>query len=276
MRALGDGLAGRPPFAQILWREGLLDALPACLDHLIVAMSWDGSQLAVLMREESAAFVPIGSARVPLAQHRRFLDHMATMHAAFAGFEDTCGLLPPGNRYTALTPAMSAREAAAGHDDPVPRVVPGGWAALAAAAPQAHELALALATDPAPLVAALDETPATLIHGDWKFGNLGSLPDGRTVLVDWAWPGRGWPAVDVAWYLAVNCDRLPEAKEDAAAWAGARLAAHGFAPDGWWPRQLELALVGAFVQLGWSKTHDPVELGWWVERIVPVARELLR
>jgi hypothetical protein len=115
-----------------------------------------------------------------------------------------------------------------------------------------------------------------LIHGDWKYGNLGSLPGGRTVLVDWAWPGRTRPAVDLAWYLAVNCDRLPEPKEDAAEWTRARLAAHGFPVDDAWPRQLELALVGAFVQLGWSKTHDPVELAWWVDRIVPVARGLLR
>jgi hypothetical protein len=43
----------------------------------------------------------------------------------------------------------------------------------------------------------------------------------------------------------------------------------------WWARQLDLALVGAFVQLGWSKTDDRAELGWWTARIVPVAREVL-
>jgi aminoglycoside phosphotransferase (APT) family kinase protein len=40
------------------------------------------------------------------------------------------------------------------------------------------------------LVAAFGETPATLIHGDWKFGNLGAHPDGRTILLDWGGPGE--------------------------------------------------------------------------------------
>ena len=43
---------------------------------------------------------------------------------------------------------------------------------------------------------------------------------------------------------------------------------------GWWDRQLELALLGAFVQLGWSKAGDPAELAWWTERVVATARTL--
>ena len=78
------------------------------------------------------------------------------------------------------------------------RALGGGWGGLRAAAPDAHELALALVTDPAPLVAAFGETPATLIHGDWKFGNLGAHPDGRTILLDWGWPGRAAPLTDLA------------------------------------------------------------------------------
>jgi len=114
------------------------------------------------------------------------------------------------------------------------------------------------------------------VHGDWKYGNLGSLTDGRTVLVDWAWPGRAAPTVDLAWYLAVNCDRLPESKEDAIAQYRDGLTRRGVSTQDWWDRQLDLALLGAFVQLGWSKAADPAELGWWVRRVGPLARELLR
>ena len=274
MRALGDGIGGAPPWALVTWQSGLLDALPAEIDHTIVGMAWDAGtrRLAILMRDESAAFQPA----IPHARQDRLLDHMARFHARFWDFDDTYGLMPAAARYTGLTPAMAAREARLGNDDPVPRAVPGGWEALRAAAPAAYELALGLATDPTPLVEALDETPATLIHGDWKAGNLGSHPDGRTVLVDWGWPGRAGPCVDLAWYLAVNCDLLPSSKEAAAADLRAALERHDIATGDWWQRQLELALVGAFTQLGWSKTHDPVELAWWVERVVPVARELLR
>jgi hypothetical protein len=277
MRALGDGASGTAPFALVMWRTGLLDALPDCIDHLTAGMAWDPltCRLSVLMRDASAAFLPT-SGVIPVDRQHRFLDHMARMHARFWEFADGYGLLDPAARYQALTPAMSAREAAAGHDDPVPRAVPAGWAGLRTAAPDAYEVATALAADPAPLLRALDETPATLVHGDWKAGNLGSQPDGRTVLVDWGWPGRAGPCVDLAWYLAVNCDLLPESKEATADRLRGCLERQDIATAGWWPRQLELALVGAFVQLGWSKTGDPAELAWWVDRIVPVARDLLR
>ena len=272
-RALGD----RDCWALTVWRTGLLDALPRCLDHTVVGMAHDRATglVTLLMRDVGQWLVPPGAALLPRDTHLAFLDHMARMHATFWGFQDTCGLLAPGARYTALTPATGAREAAAGHDDPVPRVLAGGWAALHAAAPQAHDYALALATDPEPLAAALGETPATFIHGDWKVGNLGAHPDGRTILLDWGWPGRAQPLVDVAWYLAVNCDRLPMSKEDTIGAYRRSLERCGIDPAGWWDRQLELALVGGFVQLGWSKTADPVELAWWVDRVVPVARELI-
>ncbi len=277
MRALGDGVDGRPAFVITAWRTGLLDALPAVFDHTIVDVCWDSSQAsgALLLRNESAAFIPPDSGRVPIEQHRRFLDHMAQMHAAFWGFTDDRDLIAPGARYTALTPSMAAREAAAGHADPVPMAIPSGWASLSKRAPSAYEVSAALTEDPTPLVKALSETPTTLVHGDWKFGNLGSHPDGRTVLVDWAWPGAAGPAVDLAWYLAVNCDRLPESKETTALYLRNRFEHLGVDTAGWWERQVELALVGAFLQLGWSKTGDPDELAWWVDRIVPVARTLM-
>lgn len=273
-RALGD----RDCFALQLWRAGVLDALPDCLDHTIVALSHDPATgvVSLLMRDVSGHLVPAGATGLPATQHLRFLDHLARMHTHFWGYAGGGDLLPPGARYTALTPATAAREAAAGHDDPVPKALPGGWDALRAAAPDAHEVALALATDPAPLVGALAETPATLIHGDWKAGNLGSHPDGRTILLDWAWPGLAGPLVDLAWYLAVNCDRLPMSKEDTITAYRRSLEGYGVDTAPWWERQLELALLGGFVQLGWSKTHNPAELRWWVDRVVPVGRRLLR
>jgi hypothetical protein len=272
-RALDD----RDCWALTMWRTGLLDALPDCIDHTVLGMAGDETTGTVtgLMRDVGEWLVPPGSAPLPVDWHLTFLDHMARMHVEFWGFEDEYDLLRPGNRYAALTPATGAREAAAGVTDPVPRALPGGWAALRAAEPELHDLALALATDPAPLVAAFDETPATLIHGDWKAGNLG-LRDGRTILLDWGWPGRAGPLVDLAWYLAVNCDRLPISKEDTVSAYRHRLEAHGVPTAGWWDRQLDLALLGGFLQLGWSKTGEPVEFGWWVDRVLPVARELGR
>jgi hypothetical protein len=278
MRAFGDGLDGEPPRVIVMWRAGLLDALPDVLDHALVGTSFDRASRrgAILMHDVTPTLIPSGDDRVDLDQHRRFLDHMAGLHARFWGFAEVPGLAPPGAGYTALTPATSAREAAAGHHDAVPRAVPAGWSRLRAAMPEAHHVALALATDPTPLVHALRETPSTLVHGDWKFGNLGSHLDGRTVLLDWAWPGRNGACTDLAWYLAVNCDRLPESKEDATAAYRTSLERWGIETGPWWDRQLELALLGAFVQLGWSKTQDAAELTWWTSRVTAVGRDLLR
>lgn len=273
-RALGD----RDCFVLTLWRDGLLAALPSCVDHTIVGVAAvrAARSVALLMRDVGERLVPPGDGPLDPQAHARFLDHMAAVHAHFWGFEDRDGLLPPGNRYTALTPATGRRETAAGHRDPVPQALIGGWNALRTAAPVAYEYAISLAEDPGPLVTALAQTPATFIHGDWKAGNLGSQPDGRTILLDWGWPGRAGPLVDLAWYLAVNCDRLPTSKEDTITGYRDALHRHGVSTNGWWDRQLELALLGGFVQLGWSKTADPEELDWWVQRVLPVARDLLR
>jgi hypothetical protein len=272
MRATGDYGCR----ALVLWRTGMLDALPDCLDTTIVAVAHDRErrETALLMRDVGPYLVEVADGRLRLDQHLRFLDHMAALHATFWGLLDHEGLLPLGMRYTALTPLMAEIEAAGGRDDAVPRMIPAGWEALAAAAPEPAEHALALATEPWPLVEALEETPATFVHGDWKAGNLGSLPDGRTVLLDWAWPGRAGPGVDLAWYLAVNCDLLPQSKEQTIGAFRDALHRRGVDTAGWWERQLELALLGAFVQLGWSKTGDAAELAWWVDRVLPVARDL--
>ena len=272
-RALGD----RDCWALTMWRTGLLDALPDRIDHTVLGMALDAAtgRVSMLMTDVGDRLVPPGSDPLPEHSQLRFLDNMARMHATFWGFEDRYRLLGPGERYQALTPATGAREAAQGHDDPVPRALAGGWAALREAAPRAHDDALALVTDPAPLVAALAETPATLVHGDWKAGNLGEHPDGRTILLDWGWPGRAGPLVDVAWYLAVNCDRLPVSKEDTIEAYRRSLAGTGVEVGDWWDRQLELALLGGFLQLGWSKKGDRAELDWWLRRAAPVARDLL-
>jgi aminoglycoside phosphotransferase (APT) family kinase protein len=275
MRVLGDGGPGRPPWALVLWRDGLLHRLPAQLDHAIVGMSFDPDtgRTSQVMRDVSSTLIPTGACPVPLAQHRRLLEHLATLHATFWDFPEAPELMPMASRYTFADPGHAGR-ANAGYDDVIPSLFGPGWAAVAELEPAAAQVAAALTADPGPLVEALAGTPATLVHGDWKFGNLGSHPDGRTVLLDWGWPGRAGPLVDLAWYLAVNCDRLPESKESTIAAYRRALADRGAATDGWWERQLELALLGGYLQLGWSKAGDPAELAWWARRAVRTAERL--
>jgi hypothetical protein len=258
------------------WRDGILDQLPACFDHAIVAVAFepDTGTTTLLMNDVGEWLVPEGDDIITLEQHRLLLDHMAQLHAAFWGRVDLPLLTPMSARYVALTPLTSQTERELGNDFGVPAMLPGFWNDLDAAAPDAAHVARSLAADPWPLVAALNATPQTFIHGDWKMGNLGSRPDGRTILIDWQWPGVGPACVDLVWYLAINSARLPEGKESAIAAYRESLEQHGVATNGWFERQLDLAILGGFVQLGWNKAGDPPELAWWADQVPAIAKTL--
>jgi hypothetical protein len=262
----------------LLWELGLYDEIAAFLDPAVVAACRDDAtgRAGLLMRDLGEWFMPEGATPFTVGQHGALVRSMAAFHAGFWGWHDEVGMCDDSTRFSFFSPRRLAREAARGPLTGVPAHVQPGWDALRELVPETANPIADLVSDPTPLVAALAETPRTLIHTDWKGGNLGLLPTGRTVLVDWAFPGEGAACSDLAWYLAVNCDRLPASKEDTIASYKAGLVAAGVELDGWFGRQLELALVGAFCMLGWSKTGDPVELGWWAERVTPVALDLVR
>jgi Ser/Thr protein kinase RdoA (MazF antagonist) len=164
---------------------------------------------------------------------------------------------------------MLAAESERGWPDAVPPIVARGWEEYRSKAPAPLVAVVSDLFDAvtAPLVAALEATPLTLLHGDWKCGNLGSRPDGRTILLDWAGTGVGPIAQDLAWYLAINAARCPEPKEDAIAALRASLERCGVTTDGWWSRQLSLCLLASVVQFGWEKALGaPGEFGWWCDR----------
>jgi hypothetical protein len=272
-RATGDTLAESR--ITYLWRSGLLDRMPAEIDHTLVGVAQQDGLTVLLMRDVGPHFLEEGHVEIPLAQHRRFLDHMAAMHVAFWDFADhDRALSTPEQRYQALSTLTADREEARGTLDGVPSYLRPGWASLDAALPAQAPALRALATDPTPLARAMGGLPQTLVHGDWKAGNLGTLPDGRTILVDYAWPGPAVCTVDLAWYLAVNSTRLPESREDTIAAYRDALEARGVDTTSWWDRALDLALLGALLQLGWSKTEEPEELAWWAERARPALDEL--
>ena len=258
------------------WRDGILDALPDCIDHAIVGVAHEPATqtTTLLMHDVDPWLVPEGDTLISLEQHRTFLDHMAHLHATFWGRLDLPVLTPMTTRYLTLTPLTAQVEQALGSGADVPALLPRCWDALDAAAPDAARIARWLAADPWPLVSALDATPQTLVHADWKLGNLGSHPDGRTVLLDWQWPGIGPACLDLIWYLAINAARLPESKESAIEAYRASLEGHDVETTGWFDRQLSLAILGGSVQLGWNKVDDDTELSWWAEQVPAIARTL--
>jgi hypothetical protein len=103
-------------------------------------------------------------------------------------------------------------------------------------------------------------------------GNLGSHPDGRTILLDWALPGSGPVCWDLCWYLALNRARLPETKEATIARFRYALQRRGVEVSNWFDTQLDLCTIGIMATFGWEKAlGDEAELRWWERRVLDAA-----
>lgn len=265
-----------------VWTAGLLDALPPSIDHTVVGAARgfgrNGWGAALLMRDVGEHLVPEGDDPVPSDQHAAFIDHMAELSARFWDWTDQVGLTPPTIRWSFFGPGMLACERELGWPHDVPAIAERGWRAFAERAPADVTGAVeAVRREPSLLADAVAATPSTFLHGDWKMGNLGSHPDGRTILIDCAYPGEGPACHELGWYLALNRARLPESKEDTIERFRRALGNHGVDAHagGWWDRQLGLCLLGTVVQLGWEKgLGDDDELGWWTDRAREGARHL--
>jgi hypothetical protein len=271
MRASGD-IGCRPVRA---WAAGLLDSAPALVDHAIVgaALGWgrNGWGAALLMRDVSAELLPAGDGPMPGDRHQRFLDHVAGFCAATWGWHDDPatgpGLLPYAARWAWFGHAAIDGERALGWPERVPKIAGEGWLRFAERAPaDLARLVDDLRRDVSPLADALAGTPSCFLHGDVKASNTGTAPDGRTVLIDWAYVGEGPACHELCWHLALDRSRLPVSKEATIDAFRAALEHHGVDTAGWWDRQLGLCLLGAVVQFGWEKAlGDDDELAWWCD-----------
>ena len=217
------------------------------------------------MRDVGAFLVPPGDTVVPAGQHEAFIAHMAALAAAFWGWEDDdLGLTTMTQRLLFFAPDTIAAElSAAAVPGPVAAAA-AGWAALAGRSPPLWQLARLVHGRPEVISAPLARTPRTFLHGDWKMGNLGCHPDGRTILLDWTLPGSGPACWELCWYLALNRARLPEPKEAVISRFRAALEERGIDTAGWWQSQLDLCMIGVMATFGWEKAlGDADELAWW-------------
>lgn len=272
MRVSGD-LGCRP---LRVWAAGLMDLAPDLIDHAqLGAAPWgrNGWGAALLMRDVGERLVPPGDDPITEARHLTFLDHCAGLSARTWGWHDQVGLLPHPRRWGWFGTAGLAGEEALGFPELVPRLATEGWVRFDATAPPDIVASIdALRRDPTPLSDAVRTTPGCFVHGDWKLANLGCGADGRTILLDWAYPGEGPACHELVWYLALNRARLPtgHTKERVIADFRSALEANGVDTADWWDRQLGLCLLGGLVQFGWEKAlgdgdDRAAELGWWFE-----------
>ncbi len=269
MRMNGD--VGCHP-AQV-WRDGLMDILPERVDHGVLAVAdrlgRNGWGAAILMRDLRDEMVPPGDDVLSLEQHHALIDDMAAFSARLWGWRDVHGrYVPLVSRLSWFNHALLEAEEERGWPDAVPKIALDGWGRFAERAPQdVFDVIDALRRDPWPLLDALAETPSTFLHGDWKLGNLGTARDGRTVLIDWTYPGEGPCCTELAWYLAVNRARIPTSKEATVERFASSLRANGVDTDDWFDRQMALCLLAGLALFGWEKAlGDDDELAWWCDR----------
>jgi len=270
MRVTGDHVH-RP---YVIWHDGLMDRAPSCIDHTVVAMEVEGdgdaAVCSTLMRDVGEHLIAEGDTVVPQSQHENLIDHLAQLCAAFWGFTDTIGgLTTMTERLRFFDSVNVAREMQVASPPGPIAAADAGWRALPDRSATLAALAQAVQRDPGLLTTPLAQTPVTFLHGDWKMGNLGSHPDGRTILIDWAYPGSGPACWDLWWYLALNAARLPESKEATITRFADALERHGVDTSEWFERQLDLCTVAIMVTFGWEKAlGEESELRWWESRVV--------
>jgi hypothetical protein len=266
MRVSGDHV-GRQ---YLVWKAGIMDESPGCIDHAVVAMDLAGpgedAVLIIVMRDIGALLVPPGDAILPTGQHGGFIAHMAALHTAFWGWDDQIGLATMAQRMRLFSPDTIAAELTAAEVPVALAAAAAGWDVLPGRSPLLSRLARLVHDRPEVITGPLAATPYTFLAGDWKLGNLGTHPDGRTILLDWTLPGAGPACWELCWYLALNRARLPEPKEAVIDRFRAALEHHGIDTRGWWQQQLDLCMIGVMATFGWEKAlGDAGELAWWEE-----------
>jgi hypothetical protein len=244
-----------------VWQQGILDRLSPNIDHAIVACSHDGAGYAILMRDVSETLMP-GDKRFSVADHALFLDTMAAMHTSF--WED------PGLRDSIL---------GSGHPayfmiDPAAE----GWAFMEEfLEPDVAQVVRSLLRNPGPLYDALMRYPATLVHNDLWWANLGIVrgEHPRVVMLDWDFASLAPAAVDLVQYLGENFGVLPRSDEEVVEEYRSCLARRLGArfDERWWLPQLDLCFLGDFMRRSkWlllviSQTTDEQERAQYLDRL---------
>jgi hypothetical protein len=262
-----------------IWRAGIMSGVPTEIDHTVVGMAADGDNedalLTILMRDVAARLVPEGDSAISRETHFGLMDGLAALSARYWDWSDDLVLTTLEERMRFFAPDNIATEATVPDPPPPLAMAMQGWPRLGERAPAFSDLLSAIHANPTPLADAMRATPATFLQGDWKMGNLGMHPDGRTILLDWAYPGAGPVCWDLAWYLSNNCRRMPITKEATIDALRAALERHGVSTEGWFELQLDLCLLGMAACFGWDKAlGDADEFAWWEQHALRGARHV--
>lgn len=242
-----------------LWQYGILDQLAPLSRHGIIAGSLDGSGWAILMDHISCCLF---SQDVPPPEdiHYRFIDSLAAMHAQF--WQDTRLLAPE----LGLLTGAGLLEFSAWGSKPEREIIDmgelptwfnEGWDYLDDILdPETLNAVKDFMLHPQSLYDAIDHQPATLVHGDYRYGNLAYRD--ATYIFDWQVASFSLCTIGLTWFIG---DTLP--LEEIAAYYRKRLeSALGQAfEDHTWQEMLDLGIAAhAFrticLSSYWAKVGD--------------------
>jgi hypothetical protein len=253
-------------------RPEQLARIPASIDHTILGVVARNGQESIIMRDVSDLLVTI-DAPIPKSQLRQLLHGLAEFHISFEDYQ-LAGLCSLTARYRMSSPKLRAEDMGP-NPNPLNNAILAGWQTFSEVAPaDVVEAIRSVHDEPEQLAdALLASAPVTLLHGDFRIGNIGF--DGqRVVVIDWGELTSLGPAeFDVAWFASVPGRRVAWTPDDVfnlySEQATRRLD----------PTALDLACIGALaLQGGWYgallvrddemwQAYGRYQLGWWSDRV---------
>ena len=257
-----------------VWETGLLEWLPQPMDHAVIACSRDEAGYAVLMHDVSD-FLFEREATVRMADQPIVLETLATLHAACwmdaSLRHPTLGLCTLEQVTSCLAPSVPARLRPIVGSIDLLDAADEGWATMRSLVETDFVARLtAIAEEPGPLAAAAARYPWTLVRGDVRPPNVGIDREiDRVILLDWAIPACGPPALDLAWWLFSSYTLVETGPEPIIEIYRDALERRLGQPveDGWWEPSFGLSVVSLLCTLGpFIATYQSGMLPWWVEQ----------
>ncbi len=271
-----------------LYLHGVYDKLPENIVVPILAAAKENNSWATLMEDVSEFLVPSGDVAVSSEDIKRHMDHAAELHAKYMGdesFKDPkFSLSSELDWIMMLSPEVGRNEVASGRANDISGMLEGAWETFYSVfPPEAVEIIKDLQEDIEPLLNELKQGPYTLLQGDYKYANLGTVNHSvpRTIMIDWGMSIYASPLIEVTWFLAINSAKLSISKEEVVQSYRDSLAKYGYSyEDHVWDRLFTLGIVSNMLRLGWAKAlgagaEDPdvsaremAEVQWWAEQIL--------
>ncbi|MGZ6966435.1 MAG: phosphotransferase, partial [Acidimicrobiia bacterium] len=207
MRLTGDSV-GRE---YVLWREGVLDALPPGIGHAVVDGWQEGDETVLVMRDLGAR-IRGWNDLVSWSENERLMAALVSMHRALRGSR-TSALCPLVDRVALLSP-VTMRAVTDATENPLPMLIVRGWELfpklvppdVAAAVRAVHEV-------PAAFAARFGAQPCTVVHADAAHVNIG-FEEHQVTLLDWQLATWGAPALELVPYLTASASAVDVSREE--------------------------------------------------------------